>query len=214
MASVAGARVRRARPADRSDVIATVAAAFGGDPAWGFILGPEYERVAPHFAGALFDLRVGSGDVWVTDDLAAVAMWEPPGGSPLAPEAAEAIWGAFGDVAGAAVDQRLTAYDSGVAAARPTGPFWYLGVLATRPDRQGEGLATAVLSPVLEVADRGGIPCCLETSTAANRGFYEARGFTIATDVHIADGPTTWWLRRDAQDPRDASDHRYAPDHR
>jgi GNAT superfamily N-acetyltransferase len=75
-------------------------------------------------------------------------------------------------------------------------PHWYLGVLATHPARQGEGLASAVLAPVLDEADRTGIACCLETSKDANRRFYSRRGFTQATDVLLPDGPRTWWMRR------------------
>jgi GNAT superfamily N-acetyltransferase len=72
----------------------------------------------------------------------------------------------------------------------------YLGVLATHPARQGEGLATAVLTPILDEADRLGIACCLETSTMKNRRFYERRGFTHATEIILPGGPPTWWLRR------------------
>jgi GNAT superfamily N-acetyltransferase len=72
----------------------------------------------------------------------------------------------------------------------------YLGVLATDPARQGEGLATAVLTPVLNEADRLGIACCLETSTVKNRSFYKRRDFTQATEILLPGGPDTWWLRR------------------
>ncbi len=72
-------RVRQARPEDRAAVTATVAAAFARDPAWTYLHGDDYDRLAPHFAGSLFDLRVGSGDVWVTGDVASTAMWVPPG---------------------------------------------------------------------------------------------------------------------------------------
>jgi GNAT superfamily N-acetyltransferase len=69
-------------------------------------------------------------------------------------------------------------------------------VLATHPARQGEGLATAVLTPVLGEADRLGIACALETSTETNRRFYERRGFTQATEIVLPGGPDTWWLRK------------------
>jgi GNAT superfamily N-acetyltransferase len=70
-------------------------------------------------------------------------------------------------------------------------------VLATDPARQGEGLATAVLTPVFDEADRLGIACCLETSTEENRRFYERRGFEQAAEIILRGGPDTWWLRRD-----------------
>jgi len=98
---------------------------------------------------------------------------------------------------------RLVAYKTALAAVCPADPYWYLGVLATHPTRQGEGLATAVLTPVLGEADRDGLACCLETSTETNRRFYERRGFIEPTAVELPAGPPTWWLHRPAG-PKDA----------
>lgn len=188
--------IRRALPGERPGVVATVAAAFAEDPGWAFILGEEYERLAAHFVAALFDVRVASQNVWVTDDLAAVAMWDPPGKDDAAPAYTESVWARYRAVAGEDAFERLTGYHDAVAAVSPAGLYWYLGVLATHPRRQREGLATAVLTPILEEADRVGIACCLETSTADNRRFYERRGFTKATEIVLPAGPPTWWLHR------------------
>jgi GNAT superfamily N-acetyltransferase len=177
-------------------VVATVVAAFAEDPAWAFIFGDEYTRLAPHFAAALFDVRVRSRNVWVADDLAAVAMWDSPGESDVAPAFAESVWKRYRAVAGEKAYERVAIYNEAVVDASSADPHWYLGVLATRPQRRREGLATAVLAPVLDEADRLGLSCCLETSTAENRRFYERRGFTRATDVMLPGGPATWWLCR------------------
>jgi GNAT superfamily N-acetyltransferase len=188
--------IRQALPEDRSGVVATVAAAFAEDPGWAFILGEEYERLVARFVGALFDVRVASQNVWVADDLVAVAMWDSPGQSDAAPGYAEGVWARYRTTAGVEAFNRLARYNDAVAAASPAEPYWYLGVLATDPERQREGLATALLRPILDEADRLGIACCLETSTVDNRRFYERRGFTQATDVVLPGGPPTWWLRR------------------
>jgi GNAT superfamily N-acetyltransferase len=192
--------IRRALPVERGEVVRTVAAAFAEDPAWGFLMGDEYERLAPQFAGVLFDLRVVSGNVWASDDLATVAMWDSPSRGDEGPQRAEEIWARYRAVAGEKAYERIVAYNDAFAAAAAAAadPYWYLGVLATHPARQGEGLATAVLQPVLGEADRCGIACCLETSTEANRRFYERRGFIESTEVVIPAGPPTWWLRRPA----------------
>jgi GNAT superfamily N-acetyltransferase len=175
-------------------VTTTVAAAFAHDPAWSFLCGADYDRLAPNFARALFDTRVDSGNVWIVDDVSAVAMWDPPGSSP-SPES-EQLWQAYRGLAGESAWKRLSDYESALDAVRPSTPYWYLGVLATHPERQNHGLATAVMTPILERADGGGLDCCLETSTISNRQFYGHRGFTDTTDVHVASGPPTWWLRR------------------
>jgi GNAT superfamily N-acetyltransferase len=188
--------VRRASAQERTGVVATVVAAFAEDPAWAFMFGEQYERLAPDFAGALFDVRVASDDVWVLDDLAAVAMWDSPEKSDAVSRHAESVWERYRAGAGEDVLDRVAIYNAAVAAAASVDPHWYLGVLATHPQRRREGLASAVLAPILEQADGLGLWCCLETSTIENRRFYEHRGFTEATDVILPGGPTTWWLRR------------------
>jgi len=193
---IATPMIRRAVPSERGEVVATVAAAFVNDPAWAWLLNDDYARLAPPFAAALFDLRVRSGDVWVSDDVATVAMWESPTGDAGPPTRVKEIWARYREVASEQAHDRLVAYRKALAAVAPQEPYWYLGVLATRPARQCEGLATAVLVPVLRQADREGIACCLETSTEANRRFYARRGFTEPTEVALASGPPTWWLRR------------------
>jgi len=191
--------VRVAQTDDREAVTAVVSAAFADDPAWSFLLGDDYDELAPLFAGALFDTRVSTGGVWVTSDVAAVAMWEPLGGDTPRPVGSEQIWKAYRAVVDVPTWERLCAYERAVDSVRPSTPYWYLGVLACRPERQGEGLATAVMTPVLQRADGEGVGCCLETSTSSNKLFYERRGFTQATPVHIASGPPTWWLARHPQ---------------
>jgi GNAT superfamily N-acetyltransferase len=205
--------IRQAHPRDRDGVVATVAAAFARDPGWAFIFGEEYERLAADFAGALFDVRVAGGNVWATDDLAGVAMWNPPGVGDDVVEAgteddemgaddeigtgyAKKVWGRYRAIAGEEAWNRLASYNDAIAAVAPDEPHWYLGVLATHPERQRAGLASALLRPVLGEADRVGVACCLETSTVSNRRFYERRGFEQASEIVLPGGPDTWWLRR------------------
>jgi GNAT superfamily N-acetyltransferase len=196
MPAASDAVIRRALPSDRSAVAETVAAAFADDPAWAFILGEDYARLAVDFAGALFDTRVARQHVWVADDLATVAMWDPPGGSVGPPGYIETIWSRYNALAGNDAMRRLSSYNDAVAAAASPEDHWYLGVLATRPERQREGLASAALSPVLTEADRLGLACCLETSTESNRLFYEGRGFSVTAAIELPGGPLSWWLRR------------------
>jgi GNAT superfamily N-acetyltransferase len=174
-----------------------VTAAFALDPAWAFILNGEYDRLAPHFVEALFDLRVAAGNVWVSEELDTVAMWESPQSEHDSLETKQ-VWARYGALAGEQAHERLLAYREALAAVAPAKPYWYLGVLATHPMRQREGLASSAMAPVLKQADRDRLASCLETSTEINRRFYERRGFTEATDVLVPGGPPTWWLRRPA----------------
>jgi GNAT superfamily N-acetyltransferase len=187
--------VRRATAADRDAVLATILAAFHDDPAWDFLTGDDRGRVAPLFAGAVFDSRVERGTVWTTDDVRAVALWEWRDVG-MTPHDGDPVWSAYREAVGEDVWHRLEAYEKALDTTRPVPPYWYLGVLATDPASQGRGLATAVIAPVLEMADHDHLDCWLETSKPGNLTFYERRGFGLRLPVEVPAGPPTWWCRR------------------
>ena len=196
--------VRRAGRADGAAVAATVGVAFEADPAWRWLFADRYDELAPAYAAALFDRRVDAGTVWVTVDVASVAMWVAPREAGR-PGAVDRAWAAFLTRAGPEAAGRVEAYDRAIHRMWPSEPFWYLGVLATRPERRRTGLADAVLAPALAEADRDRRPCALETSTDANRAFYRRRGFTEERPLVLAAGPPTWWLERPGGAPGDGS---------
>jgi len=173
--------VRRIRADERDQALATVIEAFRTDPQVRWYLPDDatYASGASSFFGLLLDVRVEGGEVWVTDDCAAVAMWNPPGGNLLGPEEADARYARMAEALPAPSGARVLAMDAAVDELLPHEPHWYLGVLACHPSRQGKGLASAVIAPVLASADRTGLPVALETGTAANVAFYTRRGFAV-----------------------------------
>jgi ribosomal protein S18 acetylase RimI-like enzyme len=62
------------------------------------------------------------------------------------------------------------------------GPHWYLWALGVEPARQGQGIGSRLIAPVLAQADREGLPCYLETETAGNVAFYQKQGFYVVSD--------------------------------
>ncbi len=83
--------------------------------------------------------RVRSHNVWVTDDLAAVAMWDAPIETEHASGYAEDLWAGYRAIAGDDAFERLTVYNNAVAAHTPAEPHWYLGILATHPAAPARG---------------------------------------------------------------------------
>jgi GNAT superfamily N-acetyltransferase len=83
---------------------------------------------------------------------------------------------------------------------RGNGASWYLEVLSVRPGSQRRGLGTRLLEPILERADRDGVPCRLETSDPANVAYYQRFGFDIDGPplVVLRDGPTLTTMQRPA----------------
>lgn len=188
---------RPATPADRDRCVATAVDAFRGDPSHlYFFADPDtYSRQAAAFHGFLFDVRVGDGTVFVVDDGAAVCVSEPPGGASMPAErAAELRALAAREIGGSTMD-RIERYDAVVHAALPPEEFWYIGVLATRSDRQGRGLGRNLFERVVWEADRTGHPIVLETSTESNRSLYMRWGFSTVDHLHIPDGPPVWVMR-------------------
>ena len=79
-------------------------------------------------------------------------------------------------------------------------PHWYLSDLSTDPSRQGQGIGTALMKPVLDRADAAGMPCYLETMTEKNVAFYMKRGFKVAWEGSLPKaGPKVWAMCRDPQ---------------
>lgn len=74
----------------------------------------------------------------------------------------------------------------------------YLLMIGVTPERQGEGLGTALMAPVLERCDREGVPAYLEASSARSRALYERLGFVfMGTAVQLPDGPQMWPMWRE-----------------
>jgi GNAT superfamily N-acetyltransferase len=175
---------RPATPADRARVVDTVVAAFDRDPAFRFFFDADgFGDQAAAFVGALFDRRVTRDAVWVLDDGDAVAAWEPPPGAGEPPGlATDADLGLLPEP----VRARLDAWDAAVHPLLPSGPHWYLGILATHPRRAGEGLGRVVVEPGLAAARAAGLEAWLETATAANVAMYERRGWRVRGSAEVA----------------------------
>lgn len=170
--------VRPATDQDRERVVDTVVAAFAADPAFRHFFTAElYVDQASIFVRHLFDERVRHGGVWVAEEGAAVALWNPPGVVPAWPPPGQAE----------AVVQRMERYDRAVHQLFPTDPHWYLGVLATHPAQAGRRLGRAVMAAGLERAHQDGLPAYLETVTRTNLTIYTASGWQVAGTTSVAE---------------------------
>jgi GNAT superfamily N-acetyltransferase len=186
--------IRLAQPQDLNAIVTTVATAFADDPAWLFMMGAGNEAGMRAFAKALAIPRIESQTLWVSDDLLAVSMWDRVNGQ--LGVITDEYWEQFRREVSDEVWHNVHTYETAIAVDAPTAPYWYLGVLATHPDAQGRGLATAVMQPGFAAAAADAWDCWLETSLPKNKPFYANRGFTEATGFDVPGGPPTWWIRR------------------
>ena len=71
----------------------------------------------------------------------------------------------------------------------PETPHWYLGVLATASERQGQGFGSAVAEPGIDAAAVVGLPAFLETGVERNVALYERMGFVVTGVIYVPDLP-------------------------
>jgi len=140
---------------------------------------------------------VGTGTAWVTDDVTAVAVWEPPAGaegtSPLPDDVRAALARELpylaADRAGAVRDTAAL-----VATARPAEPHWWLIHLGVRPTARRQGLAAAVLAPALVRCDTDGVPAATAVFSWANVRFLRGFGFEVVLTTRTADDELPLWV--------------------
>ncbi|MEU2562211.1 GNAT family N-acetyltransferase [Streptomyces longispororuber] len=199
-----GVMVRRATEGDRADIVRLMDEAFRQDPVSSWVFPDEDRRRRRHGAlmSAFLDLAFAEGYVDIAEDGSAVALW----------------WsvpaGAGHEDAGSAADgpaQLREAVDPGnervevigqlTSGIHPTDrPHQYLHMIAVRPERQGQGIGTALITSVLDRCDREGLHAYLEASSPRSRELYLRLGFAdLGQALDLPDGPTMWPMWREPQ---------------
>ena len=133
-------------------------------------------------------------EVYVTDDLAGAAVW-------TLPDRWHVSLRETAELAPLVLTLRLPIILAGllrVERGHPHAPaHFYLAVLGTDPPRQGQGIGSSLMRPVLELCDREGVPAYLESSKERNVDFYSRFGFRVADEVRLTRGPSVWPMWRD-----------------
>ena len=76
-------------------------------------------------------------------------------------------------------------------------PCWYLGMMVVHPAKQGQGIGSRLIQPILRQASDDGLPCYVVTFTEQAVRFYQKNGFEIARQQKLApDAPSFWTLKR------------------
>ena len=193
--------VRRATVDEIPELAATLARAFAHDPFYAFVAGaaPERnQRMRDGWTGFLRHATNGLSHTYTTEDHAGVAAWHPPGyrgagfidSLRLLPSAARMAGGI----------NRLRGVSRAVAALEQRrrrhvpGPHFYLSVLGVEPERQGEGIGSSLMQPVLEMATSAQLPAYLETATGRNVLLYERAGFAVVEELVIPGTDIHGWL--------------------
>jgi GNAT superfamily N-acetyltransferase len=200
--------VRLARRGEIGELAGVLSRAFARDPFYAYLAGDASERgqrMRDGWTGILRLTSDGLSTTYTTDDLAGVALWHPPGYGGAGFIASLRLLPSVARLAGGF--RRLREISRAIEALEERrrhhvpAPHYYLSALGVEPDRQGEGIGTALMQPVLERADRERQPAYLETATGRNVLLYERQGFTVVEELTLPGTDVHGWLMRRSPRP-------------
>ena len=183
-----------------------LARAFDDDPVSNYLMPSDRRRPAglrSFFRAQMTKDLMAYGAVYTTADRSGAALWAPPGKPPLPFH--RALLNALPTLPYVAGRNfaRSVRFLAHVEAIHPKEPHWYLATLGTDPARQGRGIGSALMAPVLERCDADGVRAYLESSKERNIPFYVRHGFAVTGEVKLAGGPPVWTMWRDPRPPED-----------
>src|SRR4051794_3631547 len=132
---------------------------------------------------------VSTGTAWVTDEVTAVAAWEPPPRAPGTPPLPVDVPAAPDREVPFLSPERSSAVgapDELIAIHRPAGPHWRLAHLGTRPTARRQGAATALLEAGLARVDETGLPAVAAVYAWAQATFLRRFGFEVTAALRTA----------------------------
>jgi len=187
--------VHLVRPEDVPAAAAALVRAFYDDPMLIYMFPEPRTRARALRRFFILQLRQSPKKrvlAYTTEGCRSTALWMPPRTSPPGVREVIAqlpIFLIMGRRFGAALELVQL-----VEARHPKTPHYYLGGLGTDPAWQGRGLGSAVLTPVLDICDRDGVPAYLESSKESNVAFYQRHRFELTDEVVVPDGSVRLWL--------------------
>ncbi|MEV4192583.1 GNAT family N-acetyltransferase [Streptomyces toxytricini] len=195
--------IRQADGTDRDAVARLLDEAFRDDPVSCWVFPDPAHRAAVHgkFLGVFVDVALAEGRIDYAADGSAAALWlRVPAGTPGEDGPEDDVPALMRAVADPD-NERCELVGRLTGAVHPTSEeHAYLLMIAVAPGRQGEGLGTALMRPVLERCDREGLPAYLEASSERSRRLYERLGWEFTGEaVHLPDGPPMWPMWRKPQ---------------
>ncbi|MGA2307521.1 MAG: GNAT family N-acetyltransferase [Acidimicrobiales bacterium] len=173
--------VRKATRTDINPAGDVLAAAMAADPIACWILGKETDverRLRLVFRGLIrVATRASDHEVYLTDDGWTVGLWHGVGRWDLQPMDLMRVF--LSSLRSGFLNRRGLQLTNAMHKAHPREPHYYLEVLGTRPDRQGHGGGSAVMTVMAERCDREGVAAYLENSNPRNDLFYRRHGFEL-----------------------------------
>jgi GNAT superfamily N-acetyltransferase len=200
-------QVRHASVVDADVVTEIISRSFLTDPVWSWAFPDDdrrYEQFLRWWRPAI-DVAIDYGWVFVTNDESAAAVWLPPGADEYGPGGRDAMIALLDDLLGDRAALTLEGVDLFEAQAAPADCF-YLSLLGTVPERQGQGLGLGLLADTLARVDAEHAQAYLESTNPGNDARYRRTGFVDhGTFAMPAGGPPVLGMLRPARQPFSSS---------
>ncbi len=192
----------RAGAADLQGVAEDLAAAFATDPVFDWFMRDDARRGPARLKlfKRLVGMALSDGEVLRPASGGAASIWLPSeslGPSSLLEElrVIPTVLGATGLARLSRMSAMRAAMDKHHPMERPHLYLWFIGV---RPEAQGLGVGSRLLSAGLRRVDALGLPAYLESSSPANVPLYRRHGFEVTREIQPRpDAPVMWAMWRE-----------------
>lgn len=192
----------RAAPADLQGVAQDLSAAFATDPMFDWFMRDDARRDAARLGlfKRLVGMALNDGEVLRPAGGGAASIWLPSeslGPSTLIDElrVIPTVLAATGFSRLSRMSAMRAAMDKHHPMERPHVYLWFVGV---RPEAQGLGVGSRLLSAGLQRVDALGLPAYLESSSPANVPLYRRHGFEVTREIQPRpDSPVMWAMWRE-----------------
>jgi ribosomal protein S18 acetylase RimI-like enzyme len=194
--------IRRAHAGDADAMTHILATGFREDPPLAWILPDpdDRERLSPAFFAPFVDMALTDGQTYVSTDLSGTALWLDVDVEADAESDGGALRRRLVDGLGVEYAKRFFVLDDLFTANHPGHESHaYLLFIGVRPERQCQGVGTALLAAGLEAVDAASRPAYVEASSARNAALYARHRFeSMDTSVALPDGPPLYPMWRPA----------------
>lgn len=193
--------VTQLRPDEYAAAGRVLGRAFETDPLWTAVLTDSERRpeTLVRMFTALTKATAVQGRPEQTPDLGGIALWHPPGKD-------IGLWAMVRS--GSALPRFVMSLGKPerkrmIGTLRQIGgrkkvlmpePHWYVSAIGVEPERQGQGVGSALMQHAIARADRDGVPIYLETESESNVGFYRNLGFAVIEEIEVVAATVPIWL--------------------
>jgi GNAT superfamily N-acetyltransferase len=156
-------------------------------------------RILPRNFRIYVEHALAHGEVQVTADRSAAAVWVPRGLRDLPPP--ENYDQRLKDACEDCID-RFLLLDELFDKHHPEAPHEYLALLAVRSDVQRQGIGSRMLATRHAELDRDGVAAFLEASSPGSRDLYARHGYVLNREPYgVPSGALFWPMWREAREP-------------